>query len=113
LKISRRIDPLRQSGRRDPMRRGDHLELVVVDAIGRGESLRVSVTLHPMLCAEMDRDEYGRITVLTKDLMTLVSRVVIRTCNRVTGTSFKMEDATLRYQFPDGQTLGPFPESEF
>jgi hypothetical protein len=111
--MSKRIDPLRRNGPRDPERRGDHLELVVVEAIGRGDRLRVSVTLHPMLASEMDHDEYARITVLTKELMHLVSSVTIRTCNRVTGTSFKMEDATIRYEFLDGQTLGPFPESEF
>ena len=111
--MSKRIDPLRRNGPRDPKRRGDHLKLVVVEAIGRGDRLTVSLTLHPLLSAEMDHDEYGRITVLTKELMHLVSRVTIRTCNRVTGTSFKMEDATTRYEFPDGQTLGPFPESEF
>jgi hypothetical protein len=110
--MSKRIDPLRRSGRRDPMRRGDHLELIVVEAIGTGAGLTVSVTLHPMLSGEMDHDEYGRITVLTNDLMDLVSRVVIRACNRVAGTSFRMEDATLRYEFGDGQTLGPFPKSE-
>ena len=91
------------------IRGGDPLELVVLEAMGQGDKLRVSVALHPMLSSEMDRDEFVRIAELTKDLVTLVSRVVI---NRVTGTSFKMEDATLRYEFPDGQTLGPFPESE-
>jgi hypothetical protein len=111
--MSKRIDPLRRSGRGDPVHQGDHLELFVVEANGIGDRLRVSVTLHPMLSGAMDDDEYGRITVLTKDLMTLVGSVVIRTCNRVTGTSFKMEDATLGYEFPDGHTLGPFPESEF
>ena len=90
-------------------RRGD---LFAIEVSGRGDTLTIGARISSFFATEMTQAESVEAEQLTKELLRVLGRAVIRATNREIGTTFQEAGAVFHVESVIPQFDNPFPDEE-